>query len=111
MLKSLRRSGEYLCPIIYFPPLSSPPLFASTPRIVAKCLGEENSVTVKKHIFPGLPHAFRRYADLPSSTRWDSVTFGALRWILDDDAPGDQTEAWNVEVPDEYREISSEYFD
>jgi hypothetical protein len=31
-------------------------------------------IPTKKHVFPGLPHAFRRRPDLPSSKRWDHVS-------------------------------------
>lgn len=37
---------------------------------------ERLQVPTKKHIFSGLPHAFRRWPDLPSSKKRDEVTLG-----------------------------------
>lgn len=39
---------------------------------------------VKFHVFPGVPHAFRRFNDLKSSKRWDEVTVESLKWALED---------------------------
>ena len=37
---------------------------------------------VKIHVFPGVPHAFRRFDDLKSSKRWDEVTVESIKWAL-----------------------------
>ncbi|KAI1504511.1 alpha/beta hydrolase fold-3 [Biscogniauxia marginata] len=50
-------------------------------------------VRTKVHIFPGLPHAFHRFLQLPSRKRWNEVMLEGLRW-----AKADQDE-WNVELP------------
>lgn len=57
----------------------------------------------KKHIFPGLPHAFRKYPDLPSSKRWDELTLEGIQWCLDSSAEGHAAGDWRVEVPEQYR--------
>ena len=38
-------------------------------------------VPVKVHVFPGLPHGFRRFVDLPSS-RWDQLVIESIKWSL-----------------------------
>ncbi|KAB5530551.1 putative lipase/esterase [Coniochaeta sp. 2T2.1] len=58
---------------------------------------ERQHVPTKKHVFAGLPHAFRRWPDLPSSKRWDEVTLNSIRWCLDDDADGDTVGSWSIE--------------
>ncbi|KAK3945496.1 alpha/beta-hydrolase [Diplogelasinospora grovesii] len=63
---------------------------------------ERLGVRTKKHIFPGLPHAFRKYPDLPSSKRWDDLTVESVQWLLrDDSAKGDEKGVWKTEIPDE----------
>jgi acetyl esterase/lipase len=42
----------------------------------------DNRVPVKVHVFPGLPHGFRRFADLPSSRRWDELMIENIKWAL-----------------------------
>ncbi|OIW35406.1 alpha/beta-hydrolase [Coniochaeta ligniaria NRRL 30616] len=59
---------------------------------------ERLQVPTKKHIFPGLPHAFRRWPDLPSSKRWDEVTLGSIQWCLDESAGCDDVGSWSVET-------------
>ncbi|KAE9374237.1 alpha/beta-hydrolase [Stipitochalara longipes BDJ] len=39
-------------------------------------------VSVKVHAFPGLPHGFRRFNDLPSSHRWDELVVENIKWTL-----------------------------
>lgn len=36
------------------------------------------------HVFPGVPHAFRRFDDLRSSKRCDEVTVASIQWALAD---------------------------
>jgi len=43
------------------------------------------SVPVHVHVFPGLPHGFRRFDDLPSSRRWDELVVEGIKWSLSDD--------------------------
>lgn len=57
----------------------------------------------KKHVFSGMPHAFRKYPDMPSSKRWDELTIEGIRWCLDDSAEGHAPGDWKVEVPEKYR--------
>ena len=64
---------------------------------------EKLGIPIKKHIFSGLPHAFRRHADLPSSKRWDDLTPESIRWLLDDSAKGHAPGEWTVEIPEQYR--------
>ncbi|KAN0102075.1 alpha/beta-hydrolase [Hyaloscypha variabilis] len=45
----------------------------------------ENDVPVHVHVFPGLPHGFRRFDDLPSSRRWDELVVEGIKWSLSDD--------------------------
>ncbi|PMD43106.1 alpha/beta-hydrolase [Hyaloscypha variabilis F] len=40
-------------------------------------------VPVKVHAFPGLPHGFRRFNDLPSSHRWDELVVENIKWSLE----------------------------
>jgi len=42
-----------------------------------------NRVPVKVHAFPGLPHGFRRFNDLPSSHRWDELVVENIKWSLE----------------------------
>ncbi|TVY48336.1 AB hydrolase superfamily protein [Lachnellula occidentalis] len=44
-------------------------------------------VPVKFHVFPGLPHAFRRFDDLKSSKRWDELTVESIQWTLSEQKP------------------------
>ncbi|KAE9369788.1 hypothetical protein N431DRAFT_381125 [Stipitochalara longipes BDJ] len=44
----------------------------------------QNGVPVKVHVFPGLPHGFRRFDDLPSSRRWDELVIESIKWSLND---------------------------
>lgn len=57
----------------------------------------------KKHIFPGLPHAFRKYPGLPSSVRWDELMVESMLWCLDDGAEGSTPGDWKIEIPEQYR--------
>ncbi|KAH8881500.1 alpha/beta-hydrolase, partial [Thozetella sp. PMI_491] len=41
---------------------------------------EKLGVPTKKHIFTGLPHAFRKWAALESSKRYDDLTIESLKW-------------------------------
>lgn len=47
------------------------------------------------HVFPGLPHGFRRFKNLQASKRWDQVITQGLEWCLSDDS----TSALHVELP------------
>lgn len=42
-------------------------------------------VPTKVHVFPGLPHGFRRFTDLPSSRRWDDLLVESCKWFLSAD--------------------------
>ncbi|KAI1767787.1 alpha/beta-hydrolase [Hypoxylon sp. FL1150] len=50
-------------------------------------------VRTKVHIFPGLPHGFSGFRQLPSRVRWDETLLESLRWGLADEGE------WIVEVP------------
>ncbi|BCS28060.1 alpha/beta hydrolase [Aspergillus puulaauensis] len=45
---------------------------------------ERNGVPTKVHVFPGLPHGFRRFSALPSSRVWDELLVRNCQWILSD---------------------------
>lgn len=51
----------------------------------------------KKHVFPGLPHAFTRYYDLPSRERFDELMVESIRWCWNDGRQGDHPGVWEVE--------------
>ncbi|CAK7233716.1 hypothetical protein SBRCBS47491_008706 [Sporothrix bragantina] len=44
-----------------------------------------NGIPVKVHVFPGMPHGFRRYSDLRASWRWDELLVEGCRWFLSSD--------------------------
>ncbi|KAK1761627.1 Alpha/Beta hydrolase protein [Phialemonium atrogriseum] len=46
---------------------------------------KKNGVPTKVHVFPGLPHGFRRFTDLPSSRRWDDLLVESCKWFLSAD--------------------------
>ena len=47
------------------------------------------SVPTDVHVFPGVPHGFRRYKDkLSESKRWDEVMSNGIGWALTNPAPG-----------------------
>jgi hypothetical protein len=59
-------------------------------------------VPVKKHVFPGMPHAFRRHGDLPSSKNWDDVMVDCIQWCLADTREHEHgTSPWLAETVDE----------
>ncbi|KAL1880594.1 hypothetical protein VTK73DRAFT_5399 [Phialemonium thermophilum] len=60
---------------------------------------ERVGVPVKKHVFPGMPHAFRKYPDLPSSRRWDELMVESIRWCLTGKGKADVVGEWIVEGP------------
>ncbi|KAI0009706.1 alpha/beta-hydrolase [Xylariaceae sp. FL0662B] len=49
-------------------------------------------VRTKVHIFPGMPHNFGAFPQVPSHKRWNEVMLESIRW-----AKADEGE-WNVEV-------------
>ena len=57
----------------------------------------------KKHVFPGLPHAFCLFDTLDSSKRWDDLMMESLRWLVEGGAPADPKGVWQEEVPEKYR--------
>ncbi len=63
-------------------------------------------VPTKKHIFPGLPHAFQRYAELKSSERYVDVITESIQWLANQDgkALADDKGVWREEVPEAYRQ-------
>lgn len=52
--------------------------------LMCKFLQQIYRVQTKVHIFQGLPHAFRRFNELPSSKRWDELVVESIKWCLDD---------------------------
>lgn len=50
-------------------------------------------VKTNVHIFPGLPHAFSTFLQLPSHKRWNEALLGCLRWA----AAGE--DGWIIELP------------
>ncbi|KAK3692311.1 alpha/beta hydrolase fold-3 [Podospora appendiculata] len=61
---------------------------------------ERLGVPTKKHVFPGLPHAFRKYPDLPSSKRWDDRTVESIQWLVNGSARADEPGNWQSEIFD-----------
>lgn len=61
------------------------------------------SAPTKKHVFPGLPHSFTKYPDLPSSRRFNELVVESVRWCLEPSPRADEPGRWEVEVPDGYR--------
>ncbi|KAH6853127.1 Alpha/Beta hydrolase protein [Chaetomium sp. MPI-CAGE-AT-0009] len=50
--------------------------------LFAKMLSEQG-VPTNVNVFPGMPHAFRRYGDaLSESAHWDAVMHGGIKWAL-----------------------------
>ncbi|KAK4150367.1 Alpha/Beta hydrolase protein [Chaetomidium leptoderma] len=50
--------------------------------LFAKMLSERG-VPTNVNVFPGMPHAFRRYGDaLLESAHWDAVMHGGIKWAL-----------------------------
>jgi acetyl esterase/lipase len=64
---------------------------------------ERLGVPTKKHIFPGLPHFFRKHRDMPSSKRWDELMAASVLWCLEGTAEGHAAGDWQVELPEEYQ--------
>ncbi|CDM31289.1 hypothetical protein DTO013E5_78 [Penicillium roqueforti] len=48
----------------------------------------ENGIPTNVHVFPGVPHGFRRYKQLPDSERWDEVMSDGIAWALTSPLPG-----------------------
>ncbi|RFU26278.1 hypothetical protein B7463_g10048, partial [Scytalidium lignicola] len=44
-----------------------------------------NQVATKVHVFPGLPHGFRRYTELRSTDRWEELIVQSIQWSLSND--------------------------
>jgi hypothetical protein len=53
-----------------------------------KVLNISFSVPTNVHVFPGVPHGFRRYKTLPDSKRWDEVMSDGIAWALTNPSPG-----------------------
>jgi hypothetical protein len=54
---------------------------------LADCILSSRTPT-RTHVFPGLPHGFRRFGTLPSSTVYDRVVAEDIQWCLgEDDTP------------------------
>ncbi|CAI7633321.1 unnamed protein product [Penicillium glandicola] len=47
-----------------------------------------NGIPTNVHVFPGVPHGFRRFKTLPDSKRWDEVMSDGIAWALTSPAPG-----------------------
>ncbi|KXG52738.1 Alpha/beta hydrolase fold-3 [Penicillium griseofulvum] len=47
-----------------------------------------NGIPTNVHVFPGVPHGFRRYKTLPDSKRWDEVMSDGIAWALTNPSPG-----------------------
>lgn len=61
------------------------------------------SAPTKKHVFPGLPHSFTKYPDLPSSRRFNELVVESVRWCLEPNPRADEPGRWEVEMPEGYR--------
>ena len=62
-------------------------------------------IPIRKHIFSGMPHAFRGLPNVgPSFNRWDDLTCEAMEWILDGNAASDNKGVWKEEVPVQSRQ-------
>lgn len=46
------------------------------------------SIPTNVHVFPGVPHSFRRYKQLSDNKRWDEVMSDGIAWALSNPAPG-----------------------
>lgn len=51
---------------------------------------------MKKHVFPGLPHSFTKYQDLPSSRRFNELLAESVRWCLGEEKV-DEVGRWTFE--------------
>ena len=63
--------------------------------------------STKKHVFPGLPHSFTKYPDLPSSRRFNELIVESVRWCLELNPQADKPGRWEMEMPDGYRGIGA----
>ncbi|KAL2844108.1 Alpha/Beta hydrolase protein [Aspergillus pseudoustus] len=45
----------------------------------------KNGTPTKVHVFPGLPHGFRRFTSLWSASRWEELIRECIQWCLSDD--------------------------
>ncbi|KAF9889823.1 hypothetical protein FE257_006913 [Aspergillus nanangensis] len=52
---------------------------------------ETNRVPTKVHVFPGLPHGFRRFNGLDASARWDELVTEGLHWCMSDSRTSTRT--------------------
>ncbi|KAG5980917.1 hypothetical protein E4U55_003474 [Claviceps digitariae] len=48
----------------------------------------EAGVPTDTYVFPGLPHGFRRFAELSHSKRWDDILTHCVKWSLSNPEPG-----------------------
>lgn len=58
---------------------------------VTDMLDAQLRIPRRVHLFPGMPHAFRRYGELWSSQRFDQVLMLLINWALDRTASADDT--------------------
>ncbi|KAL2833752.1 Alpha/Beta hydrolase protein [Aspergillus cavernicola] len=52
-------------------------------------------IPTRVYVFPGLPHGFRRRADLPASKVFDTRMLESIRWTLGTDSEVDSMEGWH----------------
>ncbi|KAK0743264.1 Alpha/Beta hydrolase protein [Schizothecium vesticola] len=68
---------------------------------------EAAGASTKKHVFPGLPHSFTKYPDLPSSRRFNELIVESVRWCLEPNPQADKPGRWEMEMPDGYRGVAT----
>jgi hypothetical protein len=51
-------------------------------------------IQVKVHVFPGLPHGFIFFRDLPSTKRWNDVVIQNIKWVLQEQKAEEEAEEY-----------------
>jgi acetyl esterase/lipase len=52
------------------------------PSLLTELIHSSTRVITKVHVFPGLPHGFRRYTELASTNRWEELIVLTIQWCL-----------------------------
>ncbi|OAA68638.1 Alpha/beta hydrolase fold-3 [Niveomyces insectorum RCEF 264] len=58
------------------------------------------SIPTKVHVFKGLPHGFRRFTELPSTSRFDGLLEECIRWGFENGVETRQSTDWKIEGAD-----------
>lgn len=68
----------------------------ATQHVTQRMLTPHNSTPTSVNIFPGLPHGFRRWAQLPPAKESDEKTLELIRWLLGlDDVDESSITGWH----------------